>query len=128
MVGVRCDNAPDPDNPDLEKARHQTQRNLRLAMKELRQLQADRWLKAHLALDIPGTAAVKDIHKYLGPARTPAAPAPQASEAGIANIEARLAAIIEGDLEKLKNRTQFPGPSPRSGQPRSAAPPPPSPL
>lgn len=59
----RCEAVADPDHPEIDRLRRSAGLALRRNMAELRQLQADRHLKARLNLDLPGVAAVKDIVK-----------------------------------------------------------------
>ena len=56
------DQTPEPNSPELERARTATSRNLASARRELRQLQADRVLKAKLkaetGIELPGIPRV----------------------------------------------------------------------
>ena len=107
---LRYESAPDPDNPDLEKARHRTGQNLRRVMKELRQLQADRFLKVQLSLNLPGAASVRDIHPYLD-AKAFAPPPAKA----VAEMEAKILVLLHKEeasqIAEMKKRSQFPSPA-----------------
>jgi len=57
----RCEKAQDPDHPDIDRLRHRAEISIRRNMAEIRQLQADRHLKAELNLSLPGITRVKDV-------------------------------------------------------------------
>ena len=89
----RCERATDPDHPDIDRLRHRAEISIRRNMAEIRQLQADRHLKAELNLDLPGITRVKDIIKTK--IRTHSAPTP----VHVAQVESKIAAVMQKEQE-----------------------------
>jgi uncharacterized protein YchJ len=103
----RCERAADSDHPDIDRIRHRAEISIRRNMAELRQLQADRYLKAELNLDLPRIARVKDVVNFANSKKRTQPVTP------VAQVESKIAAVRqkEADIQStnLKIRTQSVG-------------------
>ena len=97
----RCEKCNHPDHPDIDRIRHRAEISIRRNMAEIRQLQADRHLKAELNLTLPGITRVKDVIKTK--IRTQ-------SVDKVASVQSKIAALLtkEAELQSTnpKIRTQ----------------------
>jgi len=89
----RCEKANDPDHPDIDRIRHRAEISIRRNMAEIRQLQADRHLKAELNLDLPGITRVKDIIKTKIRTHLESAPV------HVAQVESKIAAVMQKEQQ-----------------------------
>ena len=85
----RCEKANDPDHPDIDRLRHRAEISIRRNMAEIRQLQADRHLKAQLNLDLPGITRVKDVANLKKQSQN-AVP-----KAAVIDIETKITAVLQ---------------------------------
>jgi hypothetical protein len=101
MLIRRCMTAPDRESPDIQKLLATATRNYRMAMKDLRQFQADRVLRDRLDLpDLPGAVSVRDIQPFLKPEKQQKEQTKPAR-----NLEAHINALLDGEAATI--RTNF---------------------
>ena len=98
----RCEKAQDPDHPDIDRLRHRAEISIRRNMAEIRQLQADRHLKAELNLSLPGIARVKDVVNLKKPTQNPL---PQAA---VIDIETKISALLTKEAELQSANPKIP--------------------
>lgn len=96
----RCETALDPANQDIDRIRQRAEISMLRNLAELRQLQADRCLKAELNLHLPGITRVRDVVNLKKRTRTEA-PKPETAP-NAAEVESQIAALMSHE-QKLQS-------------------------
>jgi len=98
-----CEKTNDPHHPDIDRIRHRAEISIRRNMAEIRQLQADRHLKAELNLQLPGITRVKDILRSVSsPRKSPVqhdSGRQTAPANNLAHVESKIAALMQKEQE-----------------------------